>query len=48
MIDAGKTRQLRVKKVKLDHFLISYTKIKKNQKPKCKTGHYKTLRGMRG
>ena len=34
----------------LDHFLIPYTKIKIkiNQKPNCKTGHYKTLRGIHG
>ena len=44
---AGKTEQLQVKKVKLDHSPKPDLKKKKtmNKRPKCKTRHYKTTRG---
>ena len=33
--------------MKLEHSLTPYTKnkLKMDSRPKCKTGHYKTLRG---
>ena len=42
---AGKTGELHVKKMKLEHPLTPYTKQAQNGlKPKCKPVHYKTLR----
>ena len=33
------------KRMKVEHDLVPQTKINSNLRPKCKTGHYKTLRG---
>ena len=35
------------KRMKLEHSLTPYTKnkLKMDQRPKCKSGHYKTVRG---